>query len=145
MLSNKIKSLRIDIDALANAVTVNRRSTETDNAIKSLLLAKCWLGKLLGELGEETPYNFAYAADQIPPTTDVTDQKIDRIDDQLSNKYVAFVGKLRSEIEAVSNAVNRLPSNISVQYCTQHLSEARFHLGFELGRIRELSIQTLSA
>jgi hypothetical protein len=71
-MKNQIKELRVKIDSLSQLVKelksnyegttckepccAGHLSKETEKTYDSLILAKAWLGKVLGELGEETPY-----------------------------------------------------------------------------------------
>lgn len=130
---------------------------------KSLLLAKAWLGKVLAELGEETPYkndgNRKTVAD-IEPTADksiVIDAitKFPEITNTINGfdwfeaSYIEKIDWLREEIKKLTELVFDLkkqgmnnfswPCNIASSESFKHLSEARFHLGFELSRIKEQS------
>ncbi len=68
-MKEQIKNLRVKIDGLSQLtkelkpimnihVRDNKKTNtkEIEKAYDSLILAKAWLGKVLGELGEETPY-----------------------------------------------------------------------------------------
>lgn len=68
-MKEEIKELRINIDGLAqltkslnpmdcntNNPGLKNNSKEIEKTYDSLILAKAWLGKVLGELGESTPY-----------------------------------------------------------------------------------------
>lgn len=181
----KIKALRVQIDGLAqltkglkpndalwgdpkvapeNAafkwIMVN--SKEINQAHDSLILAKAWLGKILGKLGNPTPYqNDGKRKDvkDIEPTAD-RPEIVCTTGALVEKHYVDFnhiekVDWLRQEIEKISK--NELSSGDMTEeehqyikdnpdcgklyfYETmyqQYLTEARFWLGFELQRIRE--------
>ena len=177
----KIKALRVQIDGLAqltkglkpndalwgdpkvapeNAafkwIMVN--SKEINQAHDSLILAKAWLGKILGELGNPTPYqNDGKRTDvnSIEPTADTAkfDVLTEKGEIMPINKdgyhignfanlnHIEKVDWLRQEIQKLDTDFDNLkitPINgetfVSFK---QHLSEARFWLGFELQRIRE--------
>ena len=68
-MKEQVKELRIKIDGLAqltkelktieymdSTIPLEINSGEVNRSTNSLLLAKAWLGKVLGELGTETPY-----------------------------------------------------------------------------------------
>lgn len=184
-MKEQIKQLRINIDGLSqltknlNPITkgyigepipnTNKEginSQELDNAYTSLILAKAWLGKLLGELGEATPYtNDGNRKDvkDIEPTADVskivfgmrdsfntkTSQTIDtfELNNKSMNFYSAFnhiekVDWLREEIkkiidEAPDFSEKYLEIELEQGFVYKYLCEARFWLGFELQRIKE--------
>lgn len=57
-------------------INVPNQYKEIENSYNSLLLAKAWLGKLLGELGAENPYKSGYKTkEDIEPTADVAEAK----------------------------------------------------------------------
>jgi hypothetical protein len=134
---------------------------------KSLRLAKAWLGKVLAELGEETPYKKdgkRKSVNDIEETDDSANRTEDfpiapeEWADDLSN--VTFVEKidfLREEINNVILLLNKVWEGKKVlsddelasyligdgltflgnsEHC---LMEARFHLRFELQKIRKES------
>ena len=129
----------------------NKNSKEINKTYNSLILAKAWLGKVLGEIGNENPYKNngnRHEVKDIEPTADVAEVITHRVGvlDDVSQSYdlknhIEKVDWLREEIkdiEAKYISLNIKPI-IMVTYLsvTQHLSEARFWLGFELQRIRE--------
>lgn len=187
-MKQKIKDLRVKIDGLSQLVKElkpiyipgKRReatpelyminSDEIKECNKSLLLGKCWLGKVLQELGQETPYKNdgnrktvedieetadkaeAIAGLRKPFTNENNKDGIAKVIDtwelngrsmsDYSNMYhIEKVDWLREEIK---NTISNIPIKeicnigyeIRVQFAIMHLSEARFHLGFELERIR---------
>ena len=170
----EITSLRIKIDGISQLVkelkpmfgqtivtahngthnvfgNVMNNSNELNKSYNSLILAKAWLGKVLGEIGNENPYKNngnRHEVKDIEPTADVAEVITHRVGvlDDVSQSYdlknhIEKVDWLREEIkdiEAKYISLNIKPI-IMVTYLsvTQHLSEARFWLGFELQRIRE--------
>lgn len=185
----KVRELRVTIDGLAQLTKKlhpmqrflegeffeeiqYKNSHPIEKAIDSLFLAKAWLGKVLGALGEDTPYandGKRKTVEDIEPAADVdnspfTKSKLsERVegDDGDSYRYrkmshVEKVDWLRQEISKVVIEVKSLYSDLddsktlqhkvydpwfvsSLLDITKHLSEARFWLGFELGRIKETS------
>lgn len=136
-------------------------SKEIEKAVDSLYLAKAWLGKILAELGVESPYKSGYkTVEDIQPTADVTSKEINNI--EIGNtwrieglerepNYIEKVDWLRTEIEKLTTIIKDfgkptewfIPSrefNIARTNSYNYLSEARFWLGFELQRVREESI-----
>lgn len=142
-------------------------STELNKAYDSLILAKAWLGKVLGELGDNTPYandglrkligDIEPAADKPGLTNESTILWLhkDFIQGEWYNKnHIEKVDWLREEIKNLvqdldkieitlndPNELRQLKSFIiktnSIKNVYNHLCEARFWLGFELQRIRE--------
>jgi len=121
---------------------------------KSLRLAKAWLGKVLGELGEESPYKNDGKRKEVKDIEDTTDTAKDVTDfpvvpdhwpDDLDKvPYVEKIDFLREQIKSILSQFHELrmqklryfyDANIFVSQ--NHISEARFHLGFELQRIKE--------
>lgn len=112
---------------------------------KSLKLGRAWMGKLLGILGESTPYKKdgkRHSPTDIEPVADVSStyanisklnqvERVDWLREQLATLIDTFDRVLDGESTTSVSASTCL---ISVY---QHLAEARFHLGFELGRIRD--------
>lgn len=147
---------------------LNGNSKEVNKAYDSLILAKAWLGKVLEELGSETPYandgnrkevsDIEPAADKFPqktiegrpafpdlyggtgknPTSKIWIElthieKVDWLREEIKN-LIDFIIKFYSHSQPPSRefAIARTNSY-------NHLCEARFWLGFELGRIRDES------
>jgi len=170
-MKKQIKELRVKIDGLAqlseSITSKNNRSVWVLECHKSLLLAKAWLGKVLAELGEETPYKNdgkRRKAEDIEPTADaavnIEDFPFapDRWGDEISNvPYIEKIDFLREEINNTIRLLDKVWEGKSVlsddeltsylmgdgltflgnsEHC---LMEARFHLGFELQRIKELN------
>jgi uncharacterized protein (DUF342 family) len=128
----------------------NYNSKEIEKTVDSLLLAKAWLGKTLQQLGEETPYSNdgkRKTVEDIEPTKDVSNHKEDVKNlDWNEREHIEKVDWLRQEIQLVLDQVIMigeidLPvtvyNDIVFKQVAVHLTEARFHLGFELGRIRD--------
>jgi hypothetical protein len=160
-MKDQIKELRVKIDGLSQLVKElnfkgfidqinnNKPSHELDKCYDSLILAKAWLGKVLGELGEATPYaNDGKRTDvnSIEPTADTSDDSRDAyssVIDWNSANHIEKVDWLRQEIQSIINFNSNVELNfdsISRSYFVwafKYLCEARFWLGFELGRIKE--------
>lgn len=136
---------------------------EIDKCYDSLILAKAWLGKVLGELGEETPYKNdgnrknvedieptadKHSMERILPTpiqyhydNDYTHiQKVDLIRQKIANAL-----QMPSGIENVdrTNSDRMLRILTFMSYFNKYMVEARFWLGFELERIREKETKNL--
>lgn len=114
-------------------------SKEIEKTVDSLYLGKAWLGKLLGELGNENPYGSGYKTkEDIIPTQDTATLEISL--DLLT--HIEKVDWLRTEIEKVAKELStfnneKLTFKIYKEHSFKHLCEARFWLGFELERVRK--------
>ena len=130
-------------------------SNEIDKCYDSLILAKSWLGEILGKIGEETPYKNdgnRKTVDDIEPTADkaifisdfpiapdnwteegpVTASHIEKVD-WLRQE----IQKVQKEVHAVSDCGTPVSGLLAWNFVYQYLCEARFWLGFELKRIKE--------
>ena len=130
-------------------------SNEIDKCYDSLILAKAWLGEILGKIGEETPYKNdgnRKTVDDIEPTADkdifisdfpiapdnwteegpVTASHIEKVD-WLRQE----IQKVQKEVHAVSDCGTPVSGLLAWNFVYQYLCEARFWLGFELKRIKE--------
>ncbi len=188
-MKEQIKELRVRVDGLAQltkelrpwlqegiglmeSIRLHSQGTtkEIEKAVDSLYLAKAWLGKVLGELGEETPYkndenrktveDIEPAADKVkeyknnptvcskcPYCRDVTCGSVDCVAERWDIKsHIEKVDWLRQEIEKIIQRSADIRASFSEshihgfygwKFIYQHLSEARFWLGFELQRIKE--------
>lgn len=169
----KIKELRIQIDGLAQLTKeligdppINEDkilfgkdfkgfpTEETKKATDSLLLAKAWLGKVLGELGSKNPYKSGYKTkEDIEPTADVNQDihgyNLDVVHFEDKN-HIEKVDWLRSEIQKIIDETGEFLAKANIEnplllnsinaigsIVLQHICEARFWLGFELQRIKE--------
>lgn len=128
-------------------------SNEIDKCYDSLILAKAWLGEILGKIGEETPYKNdgnRKTVEDIEPTADVSSgQGLFKDDFELlwwntELNHIEKVDWLRQEIQkvqkevhAVSDCGTPVSGLLAWKFVYQHLCEARFWLGFELQRIKE--------
>jgi hypothetical protein len=177
-MKEQIKQTRVRIDGLSQLVrnlkpfkyNVNSKdlgslnSDEVLNCINHLLLAKAWLGKMLGELGEATPYandgkrksveDIEAAADRfkVPQLIQVGNNKsfndlvhVEKVD-WLRQEIKNLVEYVQSDFHgSVFNHTSQKPTRefaIARTNAYTHLCEARFHLGFELQRIKEGGIIT---
>ena len=147
-----------------------RQPQEILDTIKSLKLAKCWLGKSLGELGSESPYQNdgkRSSIEDIEPSADIFLKDLTVNGEQAIPNHYGGTGEkpikwnetnhiekvdwlrervkdiLKKPIKIPVNHLNLDPSNIncdrltnSIELSCNHFSEARFHLGFELERIK---------
>lgn len=163
-----IKELRVKIDGLHKLTKELKGSeyyrqlsptSETLEAAHNLLYAKAWLGKCLAEIGVESPYKSGYkTVDDIEPTADVANPLVlfRRPDGTLRCKWpdgynenepshIEKVDWLRIEIQKMTEEVKEIPTQgqsrefaIARTNAYNYLCEARFALGFELQRIKEL-------
>ena len=163
----QIKQLRVEIDGLAQLceglkpitkpiggldryeyeeIIVN--SEEIKEAVKSLKLSKAWLGKVLEHLGNENPYGSGYKTveDIVPETDKITGVPltIQEAIDYNRMSHIEKVDWLRTEIKRViDNATDysqEVPEiELEQVFAYKYLCEARFWLGFELGRVLDES------
>jgi hypothetical protein len=142
----------------------SRNTEEIKEAVKSLKLSKAWLGKVLESLGSKNPYGSGYkTAEDIVPETDkaktvcgiagipgktIRLEAIDTftINGKVMNEYcqmshIEKVDWLRTEIKQLVEKLVIMQIENKAYYNTiyQYLLEARFWLGFELGRVRDES------
>jgi len=175
-MEKRVKELRVKIDGLSQLVkglkpiskyTHNRKaankqinvylminSDEINKAYDSLILAKAWLGKVVGELGENTPYTNdgkRKTVEDIQPTAD-THRGITHLTTEgnwnTDYNHIEKVDWLRTEIQAMFKQIEETnfygiyfhEDEMGDNYCNwfyKYLHEARFWLGFELQRIKE--------
>ena len=177
-MEQKVKELRVQIDGLGQLTKGLRvqaslgkynpnpfNSKECEKATDSLFLAKAWLGKVLGELGEDSPYpkdGTRKTVADIEPTADrddstSTSSKLGNIsegDNSDSSQYrrmnhIEKVDWLRQEISKIVKEIQPLWNIESlntwgvaaIENCFTHISEARFWLGFELERIGKETVK----
>lgn len=170
-MQEKVKQLRLGIDGIAQLTKdlkpikgvsdgmvhlPNVNSKEIDKAYDSLIFAKAWLGKVMGELGVASPYKSGYKTkEDIEPTADVADKALPNFltlkGDFSELSHIEKVDYLRTAIDDLVKEVKELGTPIAGEttFTTtrefaiartnsyNHLCEARFWLGFELQRIKE--------
>lgn len=157
-MQEKIKQLRLGIDGIAQLTKdltgykfgdgkQEGKSYQVIDAEQSLYMAKAWLGKVMGELGVESPYKSGYKTkEDIEPTADVA-PKGTFADYLTLTNHIEKVDYLRTQIESLVKEVKELDLNLEVRLSREfaiartnaynYLCEARFHLGFELQRIKK--------
>lgn len=134
---------------------------ETEQTVDSLRMAKAWAGKALGSIGDPSPYKNDGKRREVkdiePTDAAVTSKPQDivnevtyrqdthRIDWSQMN-HIQKVDWLRQEIQRLitnsESRFNQTPPSCRHEAVARtqifvYLIEARFHLGFELQRIRE--------
>lgn len=141
----KFKKLRVEIDGLFELTKSLSPSGQISEAHNSLLLGKAWLGKVLGELGTESPYQNdgeRKTVEDIELTSDTSKDKDWVYGSELS--HIEKVDWLRQEIGSLCQQI--LPMSptgtwerrfLYEQQAHICLSNARLWLGFELQRIKE--------
>jgi hypothetical protein len=152
----------------ANGVEIDITQTEQFKELvhvdNELFLAKSWLGKLLGAIGEPTPYKSDGMRENVshiePPADTQTEilqfdshiQAVDRLRERISlimSRFLVIMDnidpyKLHLHIESETLRNFSLHSSAAGINIYTHLSQARFWLGAELGRIRLESIKEQS-
>lgn len=166
-MKEEIKELRVSIDGLAqlvkpmvvvqgvdiHGVKLKFQSIEIGETYKSLILAKAWLGKVLQELGESTPYANDGSRKSVEDIEPVADKATNLF--EISN-FLEYWGKdfnnlfhiekvdwLRCSVEDLIQEVIKLDLKgtrelaIARTNSYTHLCESKIYLGLELGRIRD--------
>jgi hypothetical protein len=139
-----IHEFRVEADTLSKQIKMLPGSPEVTKANNSITMVKCWLGKLLGQLGEETPYkndgkrkeikDIEPAADSATTVGKVPTNQVEAID-TVRERITAL---LKNFNELVQDSNPETISPLVILVCIeQHLHECRFWLGLELGRIRD--------
>lgn len=165
MLQQKIKQTRVLIDALAQLLSAVDKSAETVKSHNELLMAKAFLGKVLGEIGNPSPYKNdgkrKTVADIEPVADSIRILNIEKEEDIVDGgwnnlNHIEKIDWLRQEIaklpfitvadDGFLNQTGVSPDSwakIRIYLNEYHVStcKARFWLGFELQRIRETSKQ----
>lgn len=179
---DQVKQLRVQIDGLAQltqelkpietlaeySVVVGHNGThnewgkpiiqinskEIDKAVDSFYLAKAWLGKILGELGNSSPYKSGYKTkEDIEPTSDVSKviEALNKHPEIITtfeglnwdeSSHIEKVDHLRTQIQKLIENTTDFSKDFSEieleqGFVYKYLCEARFWLGFELQRIKE--------
>ena len=160
IMVTEIKALRLEIDKLAKLVKestpfvgiIKIDSKEINESYDSLILGKAWLGKILGELGTNTPYiNDGKRKDveDIEPAADTSKNLTIDVDGGWQElNHIERVDWLRQEIDKIIknilitnwNVNNGDLNELHLDLVYKYLCEARFWLGFELQRIKENKI-----
>lgn len=166
-MKEQLNQLRVDIDGIAQLVydlqphkqelSIIRvvpfaiggyevQTFQLYEAHKSLLLAKAWIGKLLGTLGSTSPYTNDGKRNSVADI-EPTDARAGIINWDTNLNHIQKVDKLRQFIEDTITRVGSLSafesreSNICRTQIFIHLVESKLHLGFELGRIHDNAVK----
>jgi len=119
---------------------------EVNNTVDSLLLGKAWLGKILGQLGEPTPYQNDGKRKTVGDIEDVSDGVPENrffITKEYNDKnHIEKVDYLREEIQKLINNTSDFSEvypevELEQGFVYKYLTEAKMWLGFELGRVRD--------
>jgi hypothetical protein len=146
-MKQNITDLRLEIDILAQATASLETSTSIRDCYSSLMYAKAWLGKLLGEFANNpSPYKDGKKSiSDIEPTADKAEMPSKEVQEKYLEgvSHIERVDSLRQGIgrlALIARQLTDLPSSREAAICrTQtwvYLCEARFALGFEFERIR---------
>lgn len=145
---DKIKEIRVNLDALIQ-VTNNLGSwtDEVKETVRSLKLGKMWLGKALGQLGDETPYKKTNdtTSNYIDERADVAQIFGELFEDIDMTNQVQLAKKIRDEIDKEIGGLGLLFSfnntstdlGMYVNHSRLHLNEARMWLGEFLSFIKD--------
>ena len=139
------------LDVTKNVIFQKGICTQITKCYDSLILSKAWLGKVLGELKEPSPYvkdGKRHNIRDIEPVTEkatLDNSTIEELQEILSVlNHIEKVDFLREEIATIEKQIRVLSSSVNKDNLfnnwfpvIQYIAEARFWLGFELGRIRD--------
>lgn len=170
---DQIKKVRVQLDGYKELMKIEMQPEHcTRHAYDNILLGKAWLGKVLGVLGEESPYpkdGSRHNVEDIEETADTSElsgegkimyasnnvvlrDAIMQDTDWLNLNQIEKIDWLRQELqtkiaelikmECFNSAGERTRRYIRLAY--QKVMEARFWLGFELEHIKEHSKQQQS-
>jgi hypothetical protein len=156
----KVKSLRIHLDSVANKV----EKLDFDNPSvlmylmnchNSIMMAKAHLGNLLGGLDQDTPYVMDGKRHSVADIEQATDkapfdymlvamdwerlngiEQIDAIREILKH-LKKTLWRINTDYITLSGQDLSNSSRRCVVYTEQHIIEARFNLGFVLGELRK--------
>lgn len=143
-MTQLIHEFRIEADSLSKQIKALKPSAEITKANNSIVMAKCWFGKLLGQLGEETPYKndgHRTTLEDIEAVADNSNPKILAEENQIKS-----VDWVRERVQVLirdfkSLTVDSSPETLAplviLVAIEQHLHECRFWLGLALGAIRD--------
>lgn len=142
-----IKELRVELDSYDQILFKYLQKTpQIKAASSSLLMAKAWLGKLLGILGEATPYKKDGKRHSIKDIEPAADKSVSNFAHVEKMNEIERLDWLREKIKTVEEDFESMCQNqssvvLKIDVCllsvSQHLTEARFWLGLDLGRIRD--------
>lgn len=144
-------------DAQKGIDPIPQQFKEIEKSYDSLILAKAWLGKVLGELGEKTPYKNdgkRKTVEDIEPASDSEYVYHGRnykkfLEDWDAKSYIEKVDWLRERIKECYEKFNTISFSVNfkslhkepwltmIPNINTYLSEARMWLGFELQRVKE--------
>lgn len=128
----QVKEFRIRCDQLIQNASLLKTSAETTLAFRSLQMAKCWMGKLLSELGEKSPYQEPESASEIAKPADAYSGDLAFFD---PFDRVQSITSMRKEIQNLIDAVKPYlflhSGNVVQSNVISNLIEARFWYGLE--------------
>lgn len=142
-LIKQVTSTRIDLDMLYHQLKERETTYNGLEAANSVILAKAWLGEVLGILGSETPYKPVTEVKDIPKT-----EHSSLFIRKTNEDRLIYLNECRSEILRIiakTNTWNIKDKELvyHVNQCIVRLVEAKFHLGFELGILRDSIIKVM--
>lgn len=148
----------------AKTIEMHFNSQEINDTVQSLYLAKAWLGKSLKVLDVPTPYKNdgkRKEVSDIEPTADedkgmnslVGYNHLVFVYQWKKKNHIEKVDWLRQEIDKLDELLMTMNYNgefkatdfffLCYNNARTYLNEARFHLGFELSRLREANKEVM--
>lgn len=148
-MEEKLREMRLACDRLAQAMEPYRDASDKMFAAREcMFFAKAWMGKMLGAMGTASPYpndGKREGIKDIEPTAERYTWADGETYAELEDSYVKILDRMRTEIVLIVKDVEGFAAKSSrkaelmKESAYVNLCEARFYLGFELERIRELN------
>lgn len=150
-----IKDIRLRISRYQNSISLLEQSREISLVKTNLDRGFAWLGKTMEFLGSTTPYVQSENPDSkaIEPTADITQTTLSQewviLDNTQTAKVKDFRHRLQDTINNVESIMGSLYINgngvagrkpvIAIEQAFISLIDAKMWLGWELGRIKQVS------
>jgi hypothetical protein len=144
---NILKNRRATLDMIAKLAEA--RDVVGDEVADAVFLGRAWLGKLLGDLGQKTPYSEdeihqVHVPQDIPPTADLIEDDVFHEIKQrfmLMNDVEAVVSlryRIKDTMDRIASGEKFIsgPKGISYWFAIAELTKARFYLGRILSKLR---------
>lgn len=142
-----IKRIRVRMDEVLQFLHEGVFTNNLTMSYEHLRMSRAWLGLVLGDMGQDTPYKQAEKPIQIPQRADKFVFKKENSNSPFKDglSELEFCNVMRTETQKVKNRIERLKTpakaKVSKQNALNDLQRAFFYLGFELGDIRDRAIQ----
>jgi hypothetical protein len=143
-MEERLKLIRKDIDALAQCVDKLGANKELSKSKDNLLFAKAWLGKMLGAMGVESPYQNEGKRNLVEDIEPAAEKFEGGIILPIDLSHIGAVDWIRQQIatkvadvEMIGTEKGGRKASVLKEQAYVNLCEARFWLGFDLERIKQ--------